>query len=339
MITTPKRILVVSSSGDIAGAENYLLSVFRHMPRDRYQPLVWLPQDGTFREALDKLDVEYLVDPTQYGWLKPQQEWYDFLKHYPERVRQFVHLIKDREIALVHSNSNMMLEGMLAARVAGVHHIHLAHLEFQTDIPLWQRMPLHPETFSRLMEECSGRIVAVSHSVAATYSPPVLPEKISVIHNGLEKGVLEAAGEARSKRAQTRAELRLPANAVVVIAAGRISPDKGFDFYVEAARTVLATHSDVFFLLAGGAENADFSKGLEQQVAESGMSENFRFLGFRTDILDLFGAADIFALTSRREGHPAPPSPAGAEVPRKPSRMARRAYSLMSAMLKDSPPL
>ena len=116
-----KNVLFVASRTNIAGGEIYLLDVFRHLDRSRFKPIVVVPGEGPFSAKLAELDIEYFVSESNYGWLKPPVAWYRFLDELPSRVRRLAQEMADRGIDLVHTNSNQILEGALAAKLAGIH--------------------------------------------------------------------------------------------------------------------------------------------------------------------------------------------------------------------------
>ena len=296
------NILYIASRSDIAGGENYLLSILDHMDRARFHPIVWLPGDGTFRKALEHANVEYMIEPINYGWLKPPKAWYEFLSGLSGRVNRIANLIRERDIRLVHTNSNMILEGALAARVVGVAHLYLAHIDFQSNLPIYQRFPLEAASFAKLMDDLSDGIIAVSHHVARSLCPPLDPARIRVVHNGLE---LEKFDQALTQRdGGLRRELRLPADTPVITAAGRITEDKGFDVLLECAAIVHSNYPDAHFLIAGGIDSANYKCQLNDRILQLGLEMNVHFLGLRTDLPQVLAESDIFLLTSRREGHP-----------------------------------
>ena len=299
---TTENILIIASRTDIAGGENYLLSCLKYMDRNRYHPIVWLPGDGAFRAALEQAGVEYVIEPVNYGWLKPPNPWFEFLSGLPERVHRITRLIRERDIRLVHTNSNMILEGALAAKLAGVPHLYLAHIDFQSNLPLYQRFQLDAASFAGLMGDLSGGIIAVSHHVARSLCPPLDPARIRVVHNGLE---LDKFDQALTQRdGSLRLELGLPADASLITAAGRITNDKGFDILLEAAAIVHGAHPDAHFLIAGGTDSLDFQRQLNERIVQLGLSTHVHFLGLRKDLPRVLAESDIFLLTSRREGHP-----------------------------------
>jgi glycosyltransferase involved in cell wall biosynthesis len=299
------KILYISSRADAgAGGENYLLTLFRNIDCQRFQPIVVLPSEGSLRKPLEELAIEVIVIEAEHGWLKPDMAWYSLIEGLQSRVKSIADIIITKHIAIVHTNSNHRFEGVLAARLTGIPHLYLAHIEYQPEMPLFQRLPFSQASFAQLMSELSDQVVAVSNSVSSTLTAHVTNDKLQVIHNGLELSLFDTALANKSNR--LKEELNIPLDCLLITAVGRITPDKGFDYFVDAARLVLQNHQkNVHFIIAGGGEeNVDFTGLIKQKAIDYGTADNFHFLGFRVDIPDILAASDIFVLSSRKEGHP-----------------------------------
>lgn len=297
----PPGILIASSRANRgAGGETYLLRILQNLDRARYRPVVVLPGEGDLIEDCHRLEVDCHVVDSEYGWLRQPVPWNRFLSDTRNRVEQTLGIIEREHIDLVHTNSNHRLDAALAARLAGVHHIYLAHIEYQRELPLFQRMPLTRASYASLMGELSSLAVAVSRSVADTLSPGTPEEKLQVIHNGLDLQELDASAAG----GDIRGELGLAPDSILVSAVGRLHPDKGFDIYIEAASRVLSAGSDCHFLLIGGDEVQAHADDLRTQVRDLGIAERFHCVGFRRDVPRLLRQSDLFVLSSRREGHP-----------------------------------
>lgn len=95
-----------------------------------------------------------------------------------------------------------------------------------------------------------------------------------------------------------RAELAA-ADRPLVLAVGRLHPQKGFDVLVAAAALLAAQVPRPLFVIAGeGPLRAD----LERRIARTGAP--VRLLGRRDDVPDLLAAADVVVMPSRWEGSP-----------------------------------
>ena len=298
------NVLYIASRGDSgAGGENYLLTLFRNIDRSRYTPFVVLPNDGSLRTPLEDLGIEVIIVEADYSWLQPDIAWYRVMAGMQDRVKALVSIISEKQIDLVHTNSNLRFEGALAARLAGIPHLYLAHIEFQPDMPIFQRLPLSLASYAQLMGELSDHVVAVSESVASTLSSHIPTQKLQVIHNGLELQTFDHALNQQSNN--FRAELGIEDSDILIAAVGRIAPDKGFDYLLDAARQVLGnTSGNIHFIVVGSEENQAHAAELNQKIIDYDISKHFHFLGFRDDVPDILATSDVFVLSSRKEGHP-----------------------------------
>jgi glycosyltransferase involved in cell wall biosynthesis len=88
---------------------------------------------------------------------------------------------------------------------------------------------------------------------------------------------------------------------VIVGAAGRLSPEKGFGVLVDAAVEVLRQRPGVGFVLVG---DGPLRAEIQSRVEAIGLSDVFRLTGFRNDLDDMFPHFDVFVLPSFTEGLP-----------------------------------
>lgn len=97
-----------------------------------------------------------------------------------------------------------------------------------------------------------------------------------------------------SAPAAPRGNLNTPGNVPLVLALGRLHPNKAFDVLLTALTLVPAAHC---WLAGEGPERAR----LEIQAARLGLWDRLRFLGWREDAAALYAAADLLVCPSRHE--------------------------------------
>lgn len=114
------------------------------------------------------------------------------------------------------------------------------------------------------------------------------PSKIAVVHN--------AATSMNEKIAHPK----LNPNEKIVLFAGRVTLQKGPDYFIEAARKVLDHRQDVKFIMAG---TGDMLPKMIEKAAAMGMADKFIFTGFYTkeDAEKLFSMADVYVMPSVSE--------------------------------------
>ncbi len=93
----------------------------------------------------------------------------------------------------------------------------------------------------------------------------------------------------------------LPPDRFLVGAVGRLSAEKGFDLLIRAVDRLLKQGLDLDLVIVG---EGDQQAPLQRLVRELGRSERIRLLGYRAQLVDLYQAMDVLALSSHREGLP-----------------------------------
>ncbi len=184
--------------------------------------------------------------------------------------------------------------GRLAARRVGaalVLHEHFAD----------PSMPVYQGWADRLLAPLTDRAIAVSGSTRdfLIHERFVPPDRIRLIWNGAPLDEFAPVSPERARAA--RHTLGLPPDALVVGAIARLSLQKGHRYLVEAAARVLASRADTRFLIAG---DGDQMEPLRARAAALGIADRLVFAGHRTDVPDLLGALDVFAISSLYEGTP-----------------------------------
>lgn len=137
----------------------------------------------------------------------------------------------------------------------------------------------------------ADRVIAVSYYtrqlIHERYGIPL--EKISVVHNGVY---------VRELVENYRKEATLPSKIVLFL--GRITFQKGPDYFVEAAAKVIPHVPDVLFVMAG---SGDMLPRMMERVSELGINKNFLFTGFLKgqDVEKMFSLASLYVMPSVSE--------------------------------------
>jgi len=147
----------------------------------------------------------------------------------------------------------------------------------------------------------SDRVVAVSPDVKARLVAAGLDEeRVSVVYNGVDVSPFQRLASPED-RARVRAEIGVPADAMVVIVVGRLVDQKRHEHLFGIARRLRDRVPGLCIVVVGWGERAD---ELESLNKAEGTSDLVRFLGIRRDVPELLSAADIFLNCSDWEGMP-----------------------------------
>lgn len=155
------------------------------------------------------------------------------------------------------------------------------------------------ETLDRWSLRWMDRVVCVSEGQAVKVRRAgVRTERIVVIHNAIDAARFD---QPAADRVEVLRGCFSDPPRVIVAAAGRLSPEKGFTVLVEAAARVVKEDPSVAFILFG---DGPLRETLTQRITALGLSRRFVLAGFRDDLDQLLPGCDLVVLPSFTEGLP-----------------------------------
>jgi glycosyltransferase involved in cell wall biosynthesis len=155
------------------------------------------------------------------------------------------------------------------------------------------------EALDRMVLRWIDAIVCVSEGQAVKVRRTGAPgDRIRVIRNAVS---LEKFGDPNPAfRNELRGFFRIPRGRIIV-AAGRLSPEKGFARLVEAAALLVRSEPDLGVVIFG---EGPLRGDLTRQIADLGLQDEVVLAGFHSNIEDFLPHADVVALPSYTEGLP-----------------------------------
>jgi glycosyltransferase involved in cell wall biosynthesis len=283
------KILFLDQSGKPGGAELCLIDIAKPY---RDTCLVGLFADGAFRQLLEQQNIPVEVLATTAIQVRKESSVVQGLSSVGSLLPLIAKVVqKAREYDLIYANTQKALVvGALASLLSHrplVYHLH--------DI-------LSPDHFSRtnraiavnLANTAAKLVIANSQaSQAAFVEAGGRSHLTQVVYNGFDPELYRTD---ESSRETLRQQLGLDGQ-YIVGHFSRLSPWKGQHILIEAL-----THcpEDVTAILVGEAlfGEQEYAQSLHEQVAKLGLEERVRFLGFRSDVVQLMSACDVVAHTS-----------------------------------------
>lgn len=213
---------------------------------------------------------------------------YEEVLRYGKEARR----IAEREnFDIIHAHDWLSFPaGVAAKRSSGkplVVHVHATEFDRTGGTGVDQRV----YDIERWGMEQADAVIAVSrftkNIIVERYG--IAPEKVTVVHNAVEE----------SMAFQGDASFSFPGKRIVLFV-GRMTLQKGPDYFVAAAQKVLADDTNIMFVMAG---DGDMYHRVVEKAAELGISDRFVFAGFlRGEALArLYRSADLFVMPSVSE--------------------------------------
>jgi len=158
-------------------------------------------------------------------------------------------------------------------------------------LPIRERLaPLSPLTY----QHQALAVVTVAHACKENLvAHGVSPEKITVVHNGIDP-------EPPRVDPVSRSSLGIKENETIIGVLSRLTPFKGVAYLINAFKTVLKTHPTVHLVVAGDGSEAN---QLKRMARNSGIDSNVHFVGYQTNAQAWLELFDIYALPSLAEFH------------------------------------
>ena len=245
--------------------------------------------------------MEKGIDPAIEQWLNetapivPIEDQYsgDMYSEIYRYAAYAVRLALDEDFDIIHAHDWMTYPaGIAVASVTGkplVVHVHST--EFDRSGEHINQMVYDIE---RRGMHAAQKVIAVSHLtrniIISRYG--VLGEKVEVVYNGVEQN-----GENRAP-AFNRVGIRNDEKIVLFL--GRITMQKGPEYFLMAARKVLEEDENVKFVMAG---SGDMMHRIIEMAAQMGIGHKVLFTGFLhgKDVQKVYEMADLYVMPSVSE--------------------------------------
>jgi glycosyltransferase involved in cell wall biosynthesis len=289
------RILHVIPGLGHGGAEHQLLMNIEHLDSAKFESHVYNLHDRTIlAPALEEAGAKVHSGVVSGRLAAPRRLW------------KLTRLVRELKPDLIHT-SNVVGEmyGGLAGRMTGVPVVGtLTNTSDRAvrlaDNPHLNSFKLNTVGFLRrqLVRRTHRRHIAISKHVgeSAIKELGIRPDRISVIYRGIDSKQSEADS---NDIAELRRELGLDDGAHVILTVGRLVPQKGQRYLVDAMPAVIEQYPGSVLLIVG---IGFLEEKLKSQVSELGLEKHVRFLGRREDVPALMQLADTFVFPSLFEG-------------------------------------
>lgn len=145
--------------------------------------------------------------------------------------------------------------------------------------------------------EAADAVIAVSdftkQLIVREYG--IAPDKVRVVHNGIDAATLPQGGGTLPRMRQLKA-----AGHSIVLFLGRITLQKGPDYFLRVAKRVREKNGKVLFVLSG---SGDMEPSMMRMAAQLGIADKVLFTGFVSgpERHDMYAAADLFVMPSVSE--------------------------------------
>ncbi|MBE9039580.1 glycosyltransferase [Oscillatoriales cyanobacterium LEGE 11467] len=283
------KILFLDQSGKLGGAEISLTDVAQPY---RESCLVGLFEDGPLREYLEQRQIPVRVLAAQPIPVRKDSNLRQSLGGLKAVIPLVATIARTaRQYDLIYANTQ---KALVVGALASVFSRRPLVYHLRDILSADHFSPTNRRLAVTLANRFSSVVIANSYATRTAFIEAGGRSEITeVVYNGFAP---KNYNTQESEIDRLRQELRL--NGTFVVGHfSRLSPWKGQHVLLEA---LARCPKDVTALLVGDAlfGEQEYVAHLHQQVAELGLQERVRFLGFRSDVIPLMAACDLIAHTS-----------------------------------------
>lgn len=296
-----KILLASSSSGSRGGGEIYLLYLGRALAKRGHEVMLW----ASSHPRMDELAESFAITGSVVRC--------DYTNTYDRRLRSVASYLDGasaKRVAeswrtsgaeFVHVNKQNLEDGLdllAATQLARMPSLCTIHLSQSARYLRAAGAAVRDLVSRRALHRYPGQLVAVLEQRGRDLRDFLGDDpRIRVVPNGVP---LFDLTQRERLRAEKRAELGIAADEQLIVAVGRLVPQKNPLAFVEQARLVAATHPKARFVWVGdGALAGEW----DARVAELGL-RNVTRLPWQREVAPLLFAADVFLHVAEFEGLP-----------------------------------
>lgn len=269
----------------VGGMRNHLIGLLKHLNKDVFEPVVFLPNDDSFEQELKVLDVKYYnLDISDR--INPLKDILAII-----RLRR---LLKELHPSLVHIHGNKTaLIGRISARKIAPVIVTVHNFLDESQKRFWFIV----RAFERFFCKWSDKIICVSDALRKNlirvYRIPA--SKIELIQNGIDIELWNNV----SDKADSLERLKLPEGLRYLGMVGRMVEFKGHEYAIQAMPEIIDFDPYARLVIVGNGPN---KKKLTELVDSLGIKDKVFFLGHISwDMREVYPAFDIFLFPSINE--------------------------------------
>lgn len=290
------------SSIRLVNASDITVDIHDEIFKEHWKKISFLEINSTLLPYASESEYFNLMEKLEHG-LEPEDiavdsQQYQFSggygKNLMEEVKRYslvaTAVAASHEFDIIHSHDWLTyLAGIEAKRISGkplVVHMHATEYDRSGE-----NINTSVYEIERQGMEAADMVVAVSHLtrqiVINRYG--IDPQKVITVHNGVEP----------TEEVDLQDEPRHVKEKIVTFL-GRITFQKGPEYFIEAAHKVLQNDPHVRFVMAG---SGDLLPKMIRRVAQLGISDRFHFTGFLKgdDVDKMFRMSDVYVMPSVSE--------------------------------------
>lgn len=289
-----KNILFIHQSAEMYGSDKTLLLLIRHINRERFCPVVILPNEGPLKKALELENIEVYIAPVikLHRKMFTPKNMVSLLKQIKQAFRIVNKINENYNFEIVYSNTLAVLLGYLFAKKNRIKHVWHVH-------EIIESPKIVAKIFRFLLHTKSNFFTIYNSNATADFWKSSSQKNIEyeVVTNGLE---VPSSPLLVNEIVYIRKEIFDVNNEIVIGLVGRINKWKGQFILLEAFSKLIKKYPDLRLIFVGSTtENQSYIlKELTAKIDAFQIVNQVKIVPFQPDINKIWSAIDIAIVPS-----------------------------------------
>ncbi len=280
------KILYISHTSEIAGAEISLLTLLKNLEKTTFIPLVLLPENGPLLDKLEEISVETkIISLTNLKKRLPLS-----IISYCITILRLIKIIKEEKIDLIHCNMYISNQySIVASRLT------------RKPLICHMRNIINKRCFYYSFLFLTRYLIANSKATEKSYKRYLKKSQNNfIIHNAVSLDVRQPT----AFPSNFRQRYGIDENHVLIGCVGQIKKEKGHHYLIEAVGKLIKRYPNIRLFIAG---DYKISRQTEYLAQLKKMRDTLRlegkviFGGFINDMVSLYSSIDMLVLPSTYE--------------------------------------
>jgi len=293
------KVLFISHSSNIFGAEKSLLLLLKNINREHFEPIVVLPMSGPLKERVNTLKIK-IYEVKSPWWIRSRKEKNILLNI--SRLGQCIILeiiasckifkiVKQEKINIIYTNTIVNFSGAIVALITKVPHIWHIREIISKNPNLFSYFP--NEILFNFIVKFSNKVIANSIATANQFKKSKSNKRIIVIYNAVD------TENFKYKKVLINDKIKFSDWLVAVI--GALQKRKGQDDVIHAIKIAKKNIPNIKLLIIGDVGDIEFKNYLKILTSKLNISNNVIFTGYRNDVPQILSNCKVLVMPSWNE--------------------------------------
>lgn len=282
------KVIFLSHSSGLGGAEKSMIELVQGLVEEDVICHVLIPAEGLLSEELKKKSIPY--DVVFLPWCADGAHKYekDRVNEIGRSVSEVVRILRREAPDVVYSNSSVIFQGAIAAKIINAKHIWHIREFGELDYGIDFYLPLKDR--AKFVYDNSDNIIFISKSLRDYYQKHIPKDKSQIVYNNVQ-----ISGKPTPHRISESKTLNL-------LMLGNVHPAKGQFDAVKAVHVLKGNGIKGIKLVIVGYQLPQYYDEIKNYIDLNQLNDDIEFHQYTLDPSKYYEEADVVLMCSRSEG-------------------------------------